>query len=369
MNQVKRQIQIFLAICLTICLPMTAASANPNYNNIVFFGDSLTDNGNLYNRTYGYVPKSPPYFEGRFSNGPTWAELVADHYQQQDKLDSANYAVGSATAVFHNPAKGYLPYTLTMAVYNYYVRSAFSDRSHTLFSIWIGANDYLKGAEDVDAAAAEVVNSIRDNIERLISYGGKYFLVMNLPDLANSPFGRVFENPAMLTALAKAHNQQISVMIESLQTTYPEITIRQYDIYSEFDALLKNPEAFNKKYQVHITNVTESCWQGGYTLRHNALLNQHDKLVKQIETHMTLSSRLRNVSNTLDKIDANQLANAIINTPALSAAYEVGESYAEGDKPCENPDNFVFWDKVHPTRTSHMIFSKGMIEFIDANFK
>ncbi len=59
-----------------------------------------------------------------FSNGPTWAEALAEHYKIQNNMEADNFAVGSASAVFHNPVKGYLPYTLTMSVYNYLVRYA-----------------------------------------------------------------------------------------------------------------------------------------------------------------------------------------------------------------------------------------------------
>jgi len=51
----------------------TAASAQ-SYNRLVVFGDSLSDNGNLY--AVSGQPVSPPYFQGRFSNGPVFTELL-----------------------------------------------------------------------------------------------------------------------------------------------------------------------------------------------------------------------------------------------------------------------------------------------------
>lgn len=367
MKQIRCQILLFVTCCLALCIPITVSAANPGYNKIIYFGDSLTDNGNLYNRTLGIVPKSPPYFDGRFSNGPTWAEMVADHYQQTDKIEAENYAVGSATAVLHNPAKGYLPYTLTMAVYNHIVRSAYSDRSHTLYVIWIGANDYLNGADDVDGATTAVVDSIGSNIENLISREAKYFLVMNLPDISNSPFGRLSDRPDNLAELAKVHNQKIATLMTDLQTKYPDVKIRLYNIYADFDGMIKNTDYYNKKYHVNLTNITQSCWGGGYTRHRDALL-QRDKMVQDIEQQLQKSTRLRDHDSLLNPIDANKLADEIINTPALAAAYDVGARYESGEMPCDNPDNHLFWDKVHPTRIGHTIFSKIMIEYINQNF-
>src|SRR6185369_7310765 len=58
------------------------------------FGDSTCDNGN---GTYTYLnhtyPPSPPYYNGRFSNGPVWVEYLSN------LLNTAlyDYAWGGAT--------------------------------------------------------------------------------------------------------------------------------------------------------------------------------------------------------------------------------------------------------------------------------
>ena len=48
---------------------------------IVLFGDSLSDNGNgSFALTLSAWPADAAYFDGRFSNGPTWIEYVAQAY-------------------------------------------------------------------------------------------------------------------------------------------------------------------------------------------------------------------------------------------------------------------------------------------------
>ncbi|NEP43369.1 MAG: hypothetical protein F6K35_30750, partial [Okeania sp. SIO2H7] len=40
------------------------------FSDIYLFGDSFVDIGNAFSLSGGTIPPSPPYFEGRFSNGP-----------------------------------------------------------------------------------------------------------------------------------------------------------------------------------------------------------------------------------------------------------------------------------------------------------
>lgn len=338
------------------CAPLAVNAATLPYNNIIFFGDSLTDNGNFYSKTLKYIPKSPPYYIGRFSNGPTWAELVATHYKESNQVIADNFGIGGSTAYFHNPIKGYVPYTLKMAVNSYLVRYALSDKTHTLYSIWIGGNDYFYGAKNVDDATTKVVNSIQKSIQTLINRGGKYFLVMNLPDLALTPYGQASENPAHLSELISEHNRKLKFMVEKLQKMNSGITIHLYDMYNDFDTLNKNPEVFNKKYNINLTNLTEACWPGGYTLTNN----KQAAITKEVNQYWH--------HNGKGEFAPEQMSDAIAYSPALSSAYDVGVQYQAGQQPCQNPDNRVFWDTVHPSRVVHSTFAKIMIDYIDQNF-
>ena len=50
-------------------------------SNLVIFGDSLSDMGNGNSEPLvSVVFSSPPYWQGRFSNGPVWIEHVSDGY-------------------------------------------------------------------------------------------------------------------------------------------------------------------------------------------------------------------------------------------------------------------------------------------------
>ena len=73
----------------------SAASAQ-SYNRLVVFGDSLSDNGNLY-AVLGQ-PTSPPYYQGRFSNGPVFTELLGFNAANFNGsvTGSINYAFGGS---------------------------------------------------------------------------------------------------------------------------------------------------------------------------------------------------------------------------------------------------------------------------------
>ena len=62
-----------LAVALTVS---AGAASAQSYDRLVVLGDSLSDNGNLYGATQGAQPASPPYWQGRFSDGRTFAEQL-----------------------------------------------------------------------------------------------------------------------------------------------------------------------------------------------------------------------------------------------------------------------------------------------------
>src|SRR5437868_1188537 len=59
------------------------------FRDIVIFGDSDSDTGNVFSLTGKTWPISPPYYKGRFTNGPNWVDLL-------DVGETSSYAYGSA---------------------------------------------------------------------------------------------------------------------------------------------------------------------------------------------------------------------------------------------------------------------------------
>src|SRR6516165_9035563 len=74
--------------------------------NLVIFGDSLSDTGNVAIATGGAIPNPALYFQGRFSNGPIWVDALAQELGEPAVRPSLagglDYAFGGATVAFQN---------------------------------------------------------------------------------------------------------------------------------------------------------------------------------------------------------------------------------------------------------------------------
>jgi hypothetical protein len=65
------------AFTLVAAAALAPAAAEAQFSSITFFGDSYVDTGNAAILTGGANPPTPPYFPGRFSNGPVLTDYIA----------------------------------------------------------------------------------------------------------------------------------------------------------------------------------------------------------------------------------------------------------------------------------------------------
>jgi len=342
---------------LVLLLSFTSVYA-AKINQIVYFGDSLSDNGNLYKLLLHFLPKSPPYFNGRFSNGPTWSEHVSKYYYDKYSVGTSNYAVGGATAIFHMPTPEFVtPATLEIEVDKYLIDSLFSDRSKSLYVIWIGDNDYMFD-QDADPAAAtkKVVDSIEWAISSLAYYGGKQFLVMNLADSSRTPMVQRDGSPEKLHRLVMTHNQKLDASLKRVKTLYPEINLTFLNVYDLFNDFMDNTDKYNQKYNVNINNTTESCWTGGYWLK-----NQISEQSLSDEIQQSLRT---NKADLPANFDAQAMSKFILGSPELAYSYKMSKAYDSGALPCANPNEHMFWDSIHPSAVIHMMLSQVVIEML-----
>lgn len=366
MNRKKLLAMILTIYALLLSAYVSASTAKPFFQHIVFFGDSLSDNGNLYRHTDGIIPKSPPYYRGRFSNGYTWAELLSFNLYKKYQVDSENYAVGGATAYFHNPFGGFLPISISMEYDKYALDHLLKDKSNTLYCILIGANDYLPGVKDVDTATTNVVNAIASLANRLASINNASLLIVGLPDLAYAPAAKQRGLTANYQALVTEHNQKLHEAILNLRNKYPNVKIMEFNFIK--DPVIRNMvtskiyrDNLNKKYHLNINDVIDTCWTGGLTQQKEASIAHHISIHSPQKNDFLLNGQ------SSSPISRQSLANAIAHSPSLSEAYSVGESSNSTGTVCEHPDEYIFWDHVHPTEAAHTVLADMIFELIENN--
>ncbi|MDP1912471.1 autotransporter domain-containing protein [Brevundimonas sp.] len=244
----------------------SAASAQ-TYNRLVVFGDSLSDNGNLYAVTGNTTPTSPPYFNGRFSNGPVFTELLGFNAGRftagAPVTGSVNYAFGGARTDNAASPPGMRRQLLA------YTGGGGTFGANDLVSILGGANNIFQAVpaaavspnpasaiQPVALAAAADINFI---VNSVAGAGAGTILVSNLPNLALTPqFNQGPGAPAAPLA-DYAGTTFNSALLAGLMTTAaarPGTNIIMMDLYKIGPALVARPGAFG------LTNVRDACFNG-----------------------------------------------------------------------------------------------------------
>jgi len=219
-----------------------------NLSNIVVFGDSLSDTGNLYKATEGQLPASPPYFAGRFSNGPVWVEqLLTTLFPDTKDLPLDNYAFGGALATQDDTSMH-----LDTEISLYFNANQKTDYSKNLYVIWIGSNDYLKSQDSAANTVKQVNKSIKNGMNRLIEKGARYFLIMNLPDIGQSPKASAGNAVAHLSDITNKHNRKLAKVVHKMNDREGILAL-YVDVNAEFAEIIAHPE------QAGFANVRDNC--------------------------------------------------------------------------------------------------------------
>jgi phospholipase/lecithinase/hemolysin len=240
--QLRRFVLIAPSI-LMVLVAMTPIASASSFSSVVVYGDSLSDNGNLFS-LIGYPPA--PYYMGRFSNGPVIAEQLAADLG----APLYDFAVGGATSGVGNYIDGGTQTALGLLGLPGMALEVASPGSTAilsspltstgLFMVWGGANDFLTGGSPTVAAA-----DIDAIVTKLESDGVKNILVPGMPDLGLTP--DFFGDP-----VATAYSQ---VFNATLQATLPA-GATYVDTFNLLHQLESDPSAYG------LTNVTDPCFNG-----------------------------------------------------------------------------------------------------------
>jgi phospholipase/lecithinase/hemolysin len=238
-----RKAAFFAAFVAGIILAMTSIASAGAYSNVFVYGDSLSDTGNIYFITGHTTPPSPPYYNGRFSNGPLAVEYLSNALHSQ----LTSFAWGGATTGVGDSGDGgtqtmlgfaSLPGMLLQLQGSLSTIAPFAPTS--LFIVWGGPDDFITNGTVAQGVADELMI-----VGALQGVGATHILVPGMPDLGLTP---AYFGNASATAFSFAFDQ-------ALQANLPK-GVTYFDTFGFMHLVVSNPGAYG------FTDVTDPCLVG-----------------------------------------------------------------------------------------------------------
>ena len=267
---------------------MTQSLALPTFSALYAFGDSLSDAGNLSISTslVKTTPASPPYDQQQygsatgnvFSNGPTWAQDVSLALGLGTLAPSlasgTDFAYGGAETGSEPQNLGDLGLQAISlpAQLAQFQASTPNPQANALYTISIGANDLLSildeaglTAQQQDADVNDAVGNEITFIKQLAGEGAKNLLVLNVPDLGETPSvlqpasgSASAARTAEASRLSAAYNAALATQLAAVASPNA-VTAHVVDAYQLIDNAVAYPAAYG------LGNVTTPVWSGNYT--------------------------------------------------------------------------------------------------------
>lgn len=295
---------------LLVGLLSAGQALGANFSQLVVIGDSLSDSGNISLATGGAVPGSF-YFQGRFTNGPTYADQLGMELGLPvvpSLAGGTNFAFGGARTDTHGSGQ---PFDILSQVQMVKASGILLD-PNTLVVLFAGANNL----QDAVFAAAQtpktaipnglkaVKNAVGDlkfALNELVAAGAKNILVMNAPNIGLTPRIKSLKTIAPgIEAYTKALTLLFNLELDQAAHRRHGVTLYRFDTFSFFNDVVGNPAAYG------LTNTMDRCYTGD---------------------------------------DLN---------------------FTGGGTTCPNPDEYVFWDSFHPTAVVHKFFAEDVLAAITA---
>jgi phospholipase/lecithinase/hemolysin len=241
------------AILFFVLLFASLACAS-TYSAVVVYGDSLSDNGNLYAAT---GQPGAPYYMGRRSNGPVAVEDLAALFG----TPLYDFAWIGATTGIGNYADGGTPTSLgafglpgmeaEFAGTSGLITPALAATG--LFVVWGGPNDFLSPSP-LDATPIDVANrgvaDLLSIVSGLHGLGVQNILVPGMPDLGLTPYFQSL-GPAAAAGGSFITNYFNSMLVAGLPTD-----VTYFDTAGLMHQIVADPSAYG------FTNVTDPCFNG-----------------------------------------------------------------------------------------------------------
>lgn len=224
--------RLLAGVALTLALSVSINSSSDakqwngagSYSGMYVFGDSLSDDGNFFADT---GQPQEPYFQGRVSNGFVWVEYLAWGLRlRQRSVENYAYAGATTGRDNENDIPGFAEFPGLQDQIDEFTAKLNGRRAdkRALFVVWAGANDFFVATGSPEETIATGVTNTVIAVQRLRSLGAKHILVVNLPDLGLTPYGRSVD-PVGLSFVSAAYNFALDAALNDLESAGIE-TIR-----------------------------------------------------------------------------------------------------------------------------------------------
>ncbi len=238
-----------LAVLALLCV-LTGVAVAQKYSAVIAFGDSYSDNGNLYH-LIGYP--GWPYWYGRASNGPVAVEILAASGLGyiplfDDAWGGATTGVGDLVDGGTTTQLGTLglPGMITQLDRTKGGISPTMLQSG-LFFVWGSINDF--GAMTT-TAADQAVSDLLGIVSSLQKLRAQFIFVPGIPDMGLLPYYRQ-QGPGVATRASFVSNYFNQKLAASLPRG-----VMYYDTAALFRDIVAHPSSYG------FSNVTDACYTG-----------------------------------------------------------------------------------------------------------
>ena len=323
----KKQLVAANFVFLSFMLPMKASAASLEFSKFFVFGDSLSDTGNVYKTTkdngipeiglppgIGF-PAEPGYNQGRFSNDKIWVDYLGED-------------IGLKPTIFTNIQGNTIP--------NSGINFAFGGSTTGLNNAFF-PNPNLPGIQSQVLKFGELLQANNQSADEDALYaiwgGSNDYLFSNIPEPSdpNEELKPVSNLSAAIQSLARFGAKNIMVF------NLPDLG--------------KTPNGASRGNSNLLTNLTQ---------KHN----------EQLAVELSRLSHNKPGINIIP-VDVYSLFNRALNTPGEFGLKNVTDSCIKGDfirvsSVCPNPNQFLFYDDVHPTTQAHGFIADTALAAIEA---
>ena len=294
-------------ICLVLGGGLLSFVQAGSIDAIYAFGDSLTDVGNIYVATGGTTPGAP-YVNGQFTNGNVWVQDLATGLGlaplSPSLLGGTDYAYGTGesgvTSFNTSPADTDLVGSAGQLA-QYQATHATAD-PNALYTIWIGSNDLT------DMLTGQLPSQYGADIAAVV--GNIYSAIGALAGMGAKNF------------------------------------------------LIANVTDLGKTPEVEALGPTESA---GASLLSSSFDSALAGGISSFAMAESINISLLDTYTLLDTIVANPVTYGFSN---VTQGCLTGEVNYSGGTPCANPNQYLFWDQLHPTAAGHQLVADGALALV-----